>query len=128
MPDPVMLAIAGAVAGKTAEAAFKGGRRALDGLITLVKNRFSREPSAQAALEAAQDAPDEHVERLAGALSLVAASDPQFAQLLHSEWQRIQPDINAGPGAVVNSISGRVDGNVTQIGTIGKASFGHYPD
>lgn len=113
MPDPIMMAIAGAVAGKTAEVAFKGGRKAYDALVALVKRRFAKEPSAQAALEAAEADPEANTERLATALELVAASDPEFDSRLR---QAGEPLISAGPGSIVNVVSGTVNGDSFQIG------------
>jgi hypothetical protein len=123
MPDPVMLAIAGAVAGKTAEVALKGGRRAVTGLVDFVKARFAKEPTAQAALEAAQQEPDDNTEWLAAALELVAKADPKFKQQLITRWQEVEATNVASHGVVANNVSGRVEGSVTQVGSIGTANF-----
>lgn len=120
MPDPVMMAIAGAVAGKTAEVAFKGTRKAYDALVALVKRRFAKEPSAQAALEAAEADPEAGTERLAAALEFVAAGDPEFDTQLRQAGEAL---VSAGPGSIVNVVSGTVHGDSFQIG---RANTVHY--
>ena len=116
MADPIMVAIAGAVAGKTAEAVFAGGRRAYESLVGLVKRRFAGEPIAQAALEAAESDPEANTERLASALELVAQADPDFDRELRAAGESL---FNVGPGSIVNSVSGSVAGDVFQIGSAG---------
>lgn len=123
MPDPIMLAIAGAVAGKTTEVVIKGGRRAYDALAAIVKRRFATEPSAQAALTAAEADPEANTERLATALEFVAAGDPEFDTALR---QAAEPLINAGPNSIVNSNSGVVQGDSIQIGRVN--TFNHKTD
>ncbi|ADD45260.1 hypothetical protein [Stackebrandtia nassauensis] len=115
MPDPIMMAIAGAVAGKTAEVAFKGGRKAYDAVVALVKRRFAKEPLAQTALEAAESDPEANTERLAAALELVAAADPEFDRELRQAGQAL---IAAAPGATVNINSGTVGHDSYQAQTI----------
>lgn len=122
MPEPIFVAMAAAIAtavsGKVTETALKAGRKASSALVALVKQKFSKEPSAQAALDAAVTDPDGNAGRLAGALELVAGADPEFGEQLKSEYERGELNINAASGATVNSVSGVVEGSVFQVGRV----------
>ncbi|MGH8795218.1 MAG: NB-ARC domain-containing protein [Stackebrandtia sp.] len=103
MLDPFFTAIATAVAAKTVEAAAKGGRRALDGVIALVRRRFAEDADAQEVLEAARQSPDDaNVGKLAAAVERAANSDPDFNRLLRRQWQQVV----MGPGSAANIASG----------------------
>jgi hypothetical protein len=121
-----MIAIAAAVAKSLAEATVESGRKALGALVGLIKRRFASEPSAQAALDAAQQDPAANTPRLAAALSLVAAGDAEFDARLRREWGKASTQITTGDGSIVNSVSGMVDGSVIQIGRMdGNSSLRH---
>lgn len=126
MPDPVMIAIASAIAGKTTEALTTGARNALDKLVALIRNRFSADHAAHEALTAGEPAPiAAHLERL-------AAQDPTFDQQLRTAWGQTATQLHAEHGGVVNEVSGNVAGNVVQARDItGGISFGaphpHHP-
>ncbi|MGH8881826.1 MAG: hypothetical protein ACRD0P_31505 [Stackebrandtia sp.] len=115
MPDPDMatmyLEVAKAVVGKTTELAFEGGRK----LVEYVKNRLKREPSGQAALEAAQASPEQNLDLLADALKLIARTDPEFGERLLSEWKTVH---HTEIGTVHMDVSGRAN-TVNQIGNAG---------
>ena len=70
MPDPVLIAVATALAGKAAGAIASGGATALRSLLDLVKAKFAGRPDTEQALQAAQDEPQrtENVDRLAAVL------------------------------------------------------------
>jgi hypothetical protein len=104
MPEPVLVAIAAALAGKAAHS-----------LYDLVKRKFSGRKQAIAALEAAKGAePDSaEVQVLAAELERVEAEDPQFATELREVWREASVQ-QADHGSVINQISGNVDGKVVQ--------------
>ena len=118
MVDPWMTEVANALAGKVAEAAFDGGRKALDTLARLVRDRFAREPRAAAALAAAQapsDSPDsgQRVRDLEAALERVAKADDDFARRLRTLWTQI----------TVNQTTGDDGVNINSTGAIGGSQF-----
>lgn len=116
MPDPIMMAIAGAVAGKATEGVAKLGQLGYEKLKTLVKRKFSNEPTAQAALEAAESDPtEEKTSRLAAALELLAAMDGHFDdELRHAGGPLVANRV----GDVTNINTGSVGGNQFQAGII----------
>lgn len=122
MSDPVMMAAAAAVAGKTAEAVIQGGTAAVTSLVKLVWRRFARDSQAQQALESAEDGTDDEVNRLASQLERVAAEDPEFGDRLR-DWVS-QNIAMTGDKAVVNQVNGPVSGGVVnQFGNIDTATF-----
>ncbi|GLY67607.1 hypothetical protein [Amycolatopsis taiwanensis] len=104
MPEPILLSIATALATKAAT-----------GLYDLVKKRFSKDPEAAKALEAAEAAPEEAepITALAERLEVAERSDPEFSRQLRAEWAQ-----HAEGGEVVNNMTGGVANNMT--GTAGK--------
>jgi hypothetical protein len=80
MPDPVIYSVAAAVAGKATEMAVQGGQGACSALVRLVRERFSRDKEAAAALETARRSPQEQavVAGLALALERVIVADAGF--------------------------------------------------
>jgi len=94
MPEPVLIAIAAALAGKS-----------VGNLYDLVRKKFADRKQAAAALEAAKGtAPDSpEVRTLADELAAVEAEDPAFADQLRTTWQ-------ASEGAVINTMSGNTQG------------------
>jgi hypothetical protein len=103
MPEPVLLAVATAVASKAG----------LD-LYALVKRRLGRDPDAGAVLDAATADPgnDKLVAVLAERLAEVERTDPGFARDLRVAWTAFSA--TAEGEAVVNQVSGTVTGNVVQ--------------
>src|SRR5256885_16323754 len=90
MPEPILIAIAAALAGKS-----------VGNLYDLVRKKFANRKQAAAALEAAKGtAPDSpEVQALTEHLTQAAAEDPAFAEQLRTTWQ-------ASDGAVINVMSG----------------------
>jgi hypothetical protein len=130
MADPVLIAVATALAGKAAGAIASGGAAALRSLLDLVKAKFAGRPDAEQALQAAHDEPQrtENVDRLAAALEEVAAADPEFGEQLRSLWDRASAELHADHGGVINEVSGTVGGNVVQARDVaGSISFGNTP-
>jgi hypothetical protein len=113
MPEPVLVSIAAALAGKTVMS-----------LYDLVKKKFGARAEAKAVLEAAEGAaPDSaEVKALAVELERTAAGDREFSEELRSLWASTQQ--HADNGAVNNQISGNVSGKVVQARDIeGNVSF-----
>lgn len=110
VPEPILISIASALATKAAT-----------GLYDLVKKKFSKDPNALKALEAAEADPRkaEPIKVLAERLAGAEAADPAFAEALRAGWSQ-----HAESGGVVNQISGTVHGNVVQTRDIhGNISF-----
>jgi hypothetical protein len=110
VPEPILISIASALATK-----------AVTGLYDLVKKKFSKDPDALKALEAAEADPGnaEPVKALAERLATAEAADPAFGEALRTGWSQ-----HAETGGVVNQISGTVHGNVLQTRDIhGNISF-----
>ena len=121
--SPVALVLAT----KAAEGLAEGGKSALSALVSLVRRGFAHRPSAEAALGAAQDNPDDprRIETLRYELEGVAADDPEFAAKLLAAWHDVQVHLNARDSGVINQIVGAVDGNVVQARDVhGGISFG----
>lgn len=130
MPDPVVLAIAAAVAAKGTEAIADGGRTAVAALVRLVRGRL-RPADPHAAADAADagadddlvpvvgEGPDDPVrrERLAAALSRAIAEDPDFRVRLFGAWTAAAAELgvlNRPSGDITNQFSGTVTGGVIQ--------------
>ncbi|MEV4756869.1 hypothetical protein AB0J86_17390 [Micromonospora sp. NPDC049559] len=116
MTDPVMLAVATAVATKAAEGLTEGGRSALAALVRLVRGRL-RDHDESAVLDSAEAEPadDDRVGHLAAALERAASRDPRFADELGRLWRGLrETGSTAVDGGVVNQASGPVSGTVVQ--------------
>ncbi|WP_329100773.1 hypothetical protein OG792_19185 [Micromonospora sp. NBC_01699] len=128
MYDPVLVAVAAALAGKAAEGLSEGGRAAFAALARLVRRKVQADPPAQAALESAQAEPDDdaRIRRLAQVLESAVARDRLFADELGRLWDVLRDQqAVAVDGAVVNQVSGGVSGTVVQARDIrGGISFG----
>lgn len=127
MVDPVLTAVASALAGKAAQAFASGGRNALAALYQLVRDRFSTRRKATRVLERAVDDPAEgNLRALAEELQQLAAYDPEFAAQMQELWgQASVEQQHAESGGVINEISGTVGGHTLQARDIhGDVSFG----
>lgn len=127
----IAVAVAGAAAGKAAEAVIQGGKTAVRSLARLVKERFAGEPSANAALEAAAESPDEaNTARLARAIGFVVDVDEAFADDLRRAWEAAKVEISqTGDGSVAMNFSGVVKdgGTAVQAGHIDTLNIGRHP-
>ena len=115
MPDPVLVSVAAALAGKSASS-----------LYDLVKKKFSRSPEATTILEEALgSAPDSpQVRALSAELDRAERADPAFASDLRAVWGQVSVQQRADSDGVVNQVSGTVSGNVVQARDIdGGVSF-----
>ncbi|GAA3722717.1 hypothetical protein HDA32_000809 [Spinactinospora alkalitolerans] len=108
--DEVTLAIAAAVAGKVGESLTESAKDALKRLRRVLRERFRGTPDAQAALEAAQDDPDDQaaVRELAEHITVTEVDDAEVKGLT----DELRPHFSAGD--VVNTVNGDVSGNVVQ--------------
>jgi hypothetical protein len=101
MPEPILVTIAAALAGKS-----------VGNLYDLVRKKFADRKQATAALEAARgtapDSPEVHT--LSEHLAEAATTDPAFAATLQATWAQL----SASTGGVVNQVSGTVHGNLVQ--------------
>lgn len=127
MVDPVLTAVASALAGKAAEAFATGGRNALAALYQLVRDRFSTRRKSTRALERAVGDPAEgNLRALAEELQQLVAHDPEFAAQMRELWEQAGVEQqHAESGGVINEISGTVYGRTLQARDIhGDVSFG----
>jgi hypothetical protein len=116
IPDPVMSAVAAAVAGKAADAAMQGGKDACAALLRLVRERFGRGTDAANALETARNNPDDEaaLAGIAAALEQLAADDAGFAAHLRELWAQATVELTATEGGVANSVTGSAGGHLMQ--------------
>jgi hypothetical protein len=116
MPDQVILSIAAVVAGKAAEAALQVGKSACAALVRLVRERFSRDKEATAALEAACGNPEDAaaISGLALVLERLVQTDAEFGAGIGALWPRAAAELSASEGGVVNSATGSVGGHLMQ--------------
>lgn len=127
MTDPIVTAVASALAGKAAEAVASGGRTALASLYQLVRDKFSTRRRAARTLERAVAAPeDDNVRALAEELQHLVTGDSAFATRLGELWEQAKDEQqHAETGGVINEIGGTVAGNSVQARDIqGDVRFG----
>lgn len=105
MPDPVLVSIAAALAGKSASTLYE-----------VVRRKFARSPEAGTVLEeAVGSAPDsEQVRVLSEELERAERADPEFAADLRAVWGQVSVQQRADGDGVANQVSGTVSGNVVQ--------------
>jgi hypothetical protein len=116
MPEPILIEIATALAGKTAGS-----------LYDMVKHKFVNRREASTTLDIAQGAPANSPEVLALAheLAVAEAGDPRFGEELRAHWVGIQAEAAVSDNGVANTIGGSVSGNVVQAREIhGNITFG----
>jgi hypothetical protein len=129
--DPFILAIATAVASKTADAVVGGGQSACAALVKLVRERFSHDKAAAAVLETASSNPENKaaVADLAETLERLALADADFEMRLRKLWPAVEVELSASEGGVVNSVTGSVGGHLIQARDIRIESGGlHFGD
>jgi hypothetical protein len=101
VPEPVLVSIAAALAGKS-----------VTSLYELVKRKFADRGDAAAALERASGAApnSSEVAALAAHLAVAEAENPTFGLEMRHTWQQVA----ANRSGVVNQITGNVSGKVVQ--------------
>lgn len=117
MTDPMTVAIATAMAGKTVEMAGEPIRAAVGELVDKVRKRIARRPErleAELARAAASDPTPERIAALAAALRLLMDDDPQWAAELTPVWTQAQMHAAAHDDGVVNVVNGGA-GRVVQL-------------
>jgi hypothetical protein len=127
VPEPILMSIAAALAGKAVPALFE-----------FVKNKFAGRKAAAEALAAAEgkEAESLEVKALSEELAKAEQADPEFGTELRKQWQvsiEAGRDVNIGStittntvhnSGPINTISGNVTGKVIQAGDIhGNISF-----
>jgi hypothetical protein len=124
--DQVVTAIAVTLVTKTIEGLAEGAKAAYSALAGVVRRKLSRTPSAVDALETAQrDPSQERLGELRAALAVAMSEDPAFADEIRRLWGLVQAAGVAGDQAVINTVSGNVEGNVVQARDVqGGISFG----
>lgn len=131
MADPVMIAIAAALAGKATQGLLSGARSAWGALLRLIKDQAGDDPIIAAALTAAENQPEDQsrIDLLGEVLEQRAQRDPAFDDQLRSLWEQTQPELRAEHGGTINEIAGTVSGHVVQARDIeGGITFGGPAD
>lgn len=119
--DPILTAIAGAVA----KEAVTAGGKAIGKLVQRVRERFAKDPGAEVVLASARENPDNTlwVDALAKVLHRTEEADPAFGAELRELWSAAKSEIavnasrteqTAKSGGVNNNISGTVSGTAIQ--------------
>ncbi|MBT8227007.1 MAG: hypothetical protein HKP61_21035 [Dactylosporangium sp.] len=125
--EDILTAVALAMAAKAVEGLTEGGRAAFAALTRLVRGRFQRRASAQAALADAETGPPDEarVQSLRDELAQAAAEDPEFDRELRRLWRDVSPRPTANTGGVINTVAGSIAGNAVQARDVhGGISFG----
>jgi hypothetical protein len=125
MPDEIVMTIAAALAASGADALVGGGQSAILALVRLLRHRFARRPEAIAALEAAEENPEDEsaVTALAETIESEARLDPDFAEQLRQLWAEASAGSTAITGGVVNNLSGRAERAVQARDIRGDVNF-----
>jgi hypothetical protein len=105
MPEPILVAIAAAIAGKGASS-----------LYDAIKTKFGRSKESTTVLGAADGADPDSTEvlTLAEELSVFEHDDPEFACQLRELWRTFAMEHPAEKASVTNQIAGRIEGKVVQ--------------
>lgn len=108
MPDPLVLAIATAAAGKGVETLISDGRSAVGALFRMIRDRLGRSgaPSSELDQVVAHPADVDRRDELVRVLSSEIAGDPEFADELRRRWQLARAEIDASVGGVRNEFNG----------------------
>lgn len=111
MPDPVIMAIATAVAGKVAESFTDQARQALAQLNRRIRAKFRHRPEDLAVLDAAtaERSSPALVAQLSSRLEQASREDPGFGDDLRALWQRVQIEISAVSDTSTNVFTGSAD-------------------
>ena len=110
MPDPITIAIATAIAGKTAESLTDQAREAVTEIVHRVRRKFRHRPADLAALDTARANPGSvECTALARSLQQVMLEDPRFGTSIRTLWSQAQMEMMARDNDVVNIFRGRAD-------------------
>ena len=128
MEDPVLAAVATALATGAVAEVTAGGKAAFKALVRLVRRKAAEQPATGNALAAAQREPSDDHRRaeLRAALTAAALNDQAFAAELHRLWDEVRAARAADDHSrASNTISGPVRGPAVQARDIhGGVHFG----
>ncbi|MFY1650701.1 hypothetical protein ACN27J_07375 [Solwaraspora sp. WMMB762] len=128
MDDPVLTAVATALATGVVAEVTAGGKAAFTALVRLVRRKATEQPATGTALAAAQRAPsdDQRIAQLSAALTAAALNDRVFAAELHRLWGEVRAARTVDDHSrASNTISGPVCGPAVQARDIhGGVHFG----
>ncbi|THV43124.1 hypothetical protein [Glycomyces buryatensis] len=111
--DPIFIAIASAVVGKTTEATIKGGAKVAE----LVRRRFGKDDDSELVLLRAETGRASK-EDLAEAVARLCAQDPEFREALSALVGQELPVAEIGNQTQFNNTFNGSVGNVLQAGNI----------
>jgi hypothetical protein len=106
MADAITMAIATAVAGKTAEALSDQARRAIAAIVRRVREKFRDRPAELETLDATIS-DQAKIGELADLLHQASVEDPGFGSQIRELWN--QSGLIAADGGVVNLFHGKAD-------------------
>lgn len=108
MVDPLTLAVASAIAGKTAEAMTDQARQAISAITGKLRARFGKRPAVLAVVDAAARG-EQEPEVLAQVLEDEFAADPGFRDEINTLW------VQAAPAATDDAVSNVFHGNAEKV-------------
>lgn len=116
MTDPITASIAAALASGVTTALTDGSKALVTRAAALVRERFRRNPSDEAALDTAVRLSNDPaaIEALARLLDQRMRDDPRFADQLKALWEGVVPAVGPHHDEVSNTISGTVYGSAIQ--------------
>jgi hypothetical protein len=119
MPDPVIMAIATAVAGKVAESVTDQAKQALAQISERIRAKFRNRPDDLVILDAAQANPGspERITQMARLLDQAALSDPAFGNDIRALWNQVRIEITTTNSNTTNIFHGQAD-KVVQINDV----------
>lgn len=108
MPDPILMAIAAAIAGKATEVLTGRAGDALGRLTDRVRAAFHQRPAGREALEAARQDPEspERIAALADALRMAGRDDSAFDADLRALWGQVQIHAEVSGDGIANTVHG----------------------
>jgi hypothetical protein len=116
--DPILIAIAGALA----KEAVPAGAKYLGQLVQRVKEKFAQSPGTGVVLATAQRDPEDPkmIEMLAEVLDQTEQADPAFGAELRTLWETAKTEITVTHtgDVITNTFTGRADGFFIQAGKI----------
>ncbi|WJK38456.1 hypothetical protein O7608_18305 [Solwaraspora sp. WMMA2056] len=128
MDDPILTAVATALATGAAAEVTAGGKAAFAALVRLVRRKAAEQPATGNALDAAQREPldGQRIAELRAALTTATLNDQVFAAELHRLWAEVRAARTADDHSrASNTISGPVRGPAVQARDIhGGVHFG----
>lgn len=101
------MAVAAAIAGRTAEVLTEDAKRALSRIVHRIREKFHGRPADLAKLAEAQNNPgSDRIAALARAIDQASAEDPQFARDIKSLWAQVNTTVTTAENGVTNVFQG----------------------